>query len=326
MASSAITVISAQGSILNEILDATYGIWSDGLSRSAYGRGDAAQLRTPWGQLHLSRLALVDGDLLLASARQYELSAVLEGRPVRVLGLGALFTQPAHRGRGHARRLVEQIIGRASQQGFGLALLFSEIGTEYYAPLGFAPIEMRDVILRVIESPRYGAPATMIRGGDDRDLAAIAAMGRARAEACRFHLDRDPDFIKYAIARKRLRAGLGPAGARELHFFIAEEGAEAAAYVVLSAGSGEWILEECGDRDPSGARVGAMLQALVAREPAERRLPIRGWLPRGFLPPQLEVVETRVPSELMMIRVLTDARRSPALEAGDVLYWRGDLI
>jgi hypothetical protein len=30
------------------------------------------------------------------------------------------------------------------------------------------------------------------------------------------------------------------------------------------------MIEECGDRDPSGARVGAILQALIAREPAKR--------------------------------------------------------
>jgi hypothetical protein len=37
-----------------------------------------------------------------------------------------------------------------------------------------------------------------------------------------------------------------------------------------------WTLEECGDRDPSGAGVGALLQALIAREPSERRPTIRG--------------------------------------------------
>jgi hypothetical protein len=47
---------------------------------------------------------------------------------------------------------------------------------------------------------------TMVRGGEERDLAAIVAMGRARAEPCRFHLDRDVDFVQYAITSKRLLA------------------------------------------------------------------------------------------------------------------------
>ena len=75
---------------------------------------------------------------------------------------------------------------------------------------------------------------TMVRGGEDRDLAAIAAMGEARASPFRFHLERDVDFVKYTMTRKRLLAGLGSAGVRQFQFVIAEEGITAAAYVVIS--------------------------------------------------------------------------------------------
>ena len=42
------------------------------------------------------------------------------------------------------------------------------------------------------------------------------------------------------------------------------------AYVVLSQNQFGWTLEEAGDRDPAGARLGAILQVLVAREPVDR--------------------------------------------------------
>ena len=96
-----------------------------------------------------------------------------------------------------------------STEGADLALLFSEIGPDYYARLGFEPIATIDRQLRVIESTRYGAPMTMIRGGDDRDLKDIVALGGTRAEPYRFHLNRDRDLVQFAIARKRLLAGLG---------------------------------------------------------------------------------------------------------------------
>src|SRR4029077_1768125 len=89
---------------------------------------------------------------------------------------------------------------------------------------GFEPIVGADLILHVAESPRHGAPMTMVRGGEERDLPAVAAMGRVRAEPFRFHLDRDVDFIQYAITRKRLRAGLGSPGFRPLAFFISQKG------------------------------------------------------------------------------------------------------
>ena len=64
--------------------------------------------------------------------------------------------------------------------------------------------------IRVVESTRHGAPMTMVRGGEDRDLAAIVAMGDARARLSRFHLVRDVDFVKFALTRRRLLAGLAP--------------------------------------------------------------------------------------------------------------------
>jgi GNAT superfamily N-acetyltransferase len=223
----------AEGAILEAILDATYEIWHAGLSRPAYGRLWAAQLATAWGRDHLRRLALVEADEVLASAKVSMFDATLDGVSIRVAGLGAVFTQPAHRGRGAARDLIELLLERAAADGADLALLFSEIGPEYYARLGFEPIETTVKQLGVFQSERYGAPATMVRGGEERDLAAVASMEQTRAAGYRFHLNRDRDVVHFSIAKKRLLAGLGPPGARELLFFIAEEGASAAAYVVI---------------------------------------------------------------------------------------------
>jgi hypothetical protein len=132
--------------------------------------------------------------------------------------------------------------------------------------------------------------------------------------------------VQYAVTKKRLLAGLGPARARQLHFFIAEEGITAAAYVVVSIVGTTWTIEECGDRDPSGARVGAILQALIAREPVERRPTIRAWLPRGFVPPQVTIVSAKPSTDVMMMRPLGTTVVQPPLTSDDVLYWRSDIF
>ena len=206
-----------------------------------------------------------------------------------------------------------------------MALLFPQAALEEDAREGFETIPLTEVTLEVASS-RRGAPMTMVRGGEERDLAAIVAMGRIRAEPVRFHLDRDLDHVQYAITRKRLLAGLGTAAERQLHFFIAEEGITAAAYVVISVAGGAWTLEECGDRDASGARVGALLQALIAREPSARRPTIRAWLPPGFRPPQLTIVPAAPSIGIMMVRHLCAAALPPRLSADDVLYWGNDLF
>jgi len=322
----------AEGPVLEQILDATYEIWHEGLDQRAYARYYAAQLATPWGRGHLSRFALVDRGDVQASAKLYTFDATLDARPIRVAGIGAVFTQPAHRRRGAARELLERLLEHAStNRGHkaDVALLFSEIGPDYYTRLGFSPILTSEQQIRVIESTRYGAPATWVRGGDDADYPVLAALGVTRAAPFRFHLNRDRDLIHYAIAKKRLLAGLGPVGARELHFFAAEEGSSAVAYVVISVnrtvGDVVWTLEECGDRDPTGARVGAILQVLIAREPSEKRPLIRGWLPAGFRPQQIEIVSEAPPHEILMVRPLTAAGKAAAALRGDqILYWRGD--
>ena len=320
-------LVEADGPILDRILDDTYDIWSDGLTRHAYGRFYAAQVATPWGRTHLRRFALVEGDEVLASAKLYRFDAVLDERPIQVAGIGAVFTSPACRGRGAARELLERLLERAATEGDDLALLFSEIGPDYYARLGFTAIATTDRRLRVTESTRYGAPMTMVRGGDDRDLKDIVAMGLTRAEPYRFHFSRDRDLVHFAIARKRLLAGLGPAGARIVDFFIAEEGASAVSYLVISVQGNAWTIEEIGDRDPSGARAGAMLQALIAREPAEKRPSITAWLPAGFLPPQVTIADAKPSRDVMMTRALTGrARLARPLGESDVCFWRGDVF
>ena len=318
-------VIPVEGASLERVLDAAHSSSSEGLSRHAYGRRDAAQMRTAWGRLHQRRLALVDGDEVLASAMQYDLAAVLDQQPVRVCGMAQIVPHPAVGASTPARELVDRLLEQAAREGAALALVFSDMDTAKQVG-GFDMVRMTDVEIGVAEPSRRGAPMTLIRGGEERDLAAIVAMGRIRADPFRFHLDRDVDFVQYAITRKRLLAGLGTPGARQLHFFIAEEGITAAAYVVVSIIGDMWTLEECGDRDPSGARVGAILQALIAREPVERRPTIRAWLPSGFVPPQVTIVSAKPSTEVMMTRPLGSKEAHPRLSGDDVLYWRSDVI
>jgi GNAT superfamily N-acetyltransferase len=319
------TIVPAEGVILERVRDALHLISPEGLSRQAYAKFDTAQMKTTWGRLHQRPLALVDGADVLASATQYDLAAVLDQRPVRVCGIGSIFSAPAHRDGGHARELVDRLLDEATRDGAVMALLFSEMSHENYEPNGFEVVSMTEAELTVAESSRRGAPMTLIRGGEERDLAAIVAMGQIRASPFRFHLDRDVDFVQYAVTKKRLLAGLGPARARQLHFFIAEEGITAAAYVVVSIVGSTWTIEECGDRDPSGARVGAILQALIAREPVDRRPTIRGWLPTGFVPPQVTIVSAKPSTEALMVRPL-GSMVVPRLSGADVLYWRSDIF
>lgn len=320
------TVVPAEGPLLDRILDLTYPALHQDLSRQAFTRLDAVQRKTAWSLRHQRRFALMEGADVLASAQRYDLAATLDRRHVSVCGIGAVCIYAARRDINHARVLVDRLIDDASRNGAQLALLFVTTDWTSYVPDGFEIIPTVDVELTVAESSRHGAPMMLVRSGEDRDLAAIAAMGQARAGQFRFHLDRDVDLVKYAITKKRLLAGLGGAGVRQLEFVIAEEGITAAAYIVISIVGRTWTVEECGDRDPSGARVGAVLQTLIAREPMERRPVIRGWLPPGFVPPQVTIVSTKPSTDIMLGRFLAAKERQLRLSREEVLYWRSDVF
>jgi GNAT superfamily N-acetyltransferase len=319
-------VVAAQGAVLDRVLDGRSRTMSSGLERQAYGRFHAARTKTPWGERGQRTFALVEGETILASAERYSLAGVLDGRAVQVCGIGSLWTGPSGRGVGHAQRLIDALLDTAAADGAEIALLFRQAGADDDGRNEFHDLPLTDLTLRVTESSRRGAPMTMMRGGEERDLAAIAAMGRVRAGPFRLHLDRDIDFVRYAITTKRLLAGLWSTNSRQLQFFIAEEGITAAAYVIVSVVGDTWTLEECGDRDATGARVGALLQALIAREPAERRPTIHTWLPPHFLPPQVTIASASPSIGTVGVRMLGSRAIAPPLSADDVLYWRNDVF
>lgn len=317
-------VVPATGAILQQILDDTHALWGDGLSRVHYDKAWAAQLKTPWGRHHLDRVALVDGPHIMCSAKRYDLSLRLDGRIRRVLGIGAVFTPPAHRGRGAARELITRMLDTAVAEGQEFAMLFSEISPAFYERLDFVPVPLMESTFEV-DQKRGGAPAMLVRSGDDRDLPSIVEMSAARAASARLALDRSEDFIRYGITRKRLQSGLAPIGARNTEFLVVEEGHQAVAYLVSTEENGRWMIEECGDRDPAGARLGAMLQVMLARYPSERLPEIKGWWPHGYVPPQMKVVATTPTQEVLMIRPLRDRILPlPPLAAAEVVYWHAD--
>ncbi len=316
---------------IQEILDETHPLWGEGLDRAGYARYNEAQRRTAWGARHLQRLVLTDGRRWLSTAKRYELQARLDGREVRVLGIGAVFTPERLRRQGFAADLIRRMLDQAEGEGFELALLFSEIGTSYYRSLGFQSAPIAQVRLAV--APLAGPAAIPMRSGEPRDAAAIAEMNVRQAEGFRFTVVRDVDYVTHAIVKKRLLAASGPPARRRVEFFVVEEGGRAAGYVVLLEVGQFWMITECGDRDPLGARVGAMLQTVLAQakqEPGSTSGPlypthIRAWLPPNFLPPQVRILAREIPALTMMLRPIGRSRRiDPPLRDQDLAYWHAD--
>jgi GNAT superfamily N-acetyltransferase len=323
-------VLSPDDPLHDQALDHTFAQWNDLLTREGYAQYNRAQLRTAWGARHLQRVGLVSNGILLSSAKRYRVSVRLDGRTVPTIGIGAVFTPPEHRGRGHAAALIEHIVDAAHADGAALAMLFSEIAPHYYERLGFSVVPMLQALVGVPRRP--GAPAVLVRSGEPRDLDLIVQTHHQRATGYRFSLAYDPEWLQYTLAKKRMLSGFGPPGTRDVEFFVCEEGTRAVAWVLLqiarrhrATDAESWSIASCGDRDPSGARVGAMLQALVARTPGSRPPVIHAWWPARFDPVQLAIHRRKVTGSILMTRPLAEAGRiGPPIAADDVLYWHAD--
>jgi len=311
-------LIAADEARLESILDDTYPTWGEGLSRPAYGAWNRAQTATRWGRGHLTRVAIVDHERLLASAKRYDLRARVGETVVPVLGIGAVFTPPALRGRGHARVLIDMMTAEAADRGCRFALLFSEIGAPYYESLGFHVLPRTLLSIESVRKP--GAPATFVRSGEAADLPAIAELSARYDTGASFTLERSADLIEFGFARRRLLAGLGPSGLREVEFFVAEEGHQAVAYAFITRGPTGVVLEECGDRDPAGARLGSLLQVLAGRTPAEPAARMIAWLPPALRPPQVRVMVESPAPVVMMVRPIGDQVMPEP--AGGVVCWQ----
>jgi GNAT superfamily N-acetyltransferase len=317
-------VVPATGPVLAQILNDTHPLWNDGLPRENYAKEWAAQLKTPWGQQHLDRVALVDGPHVMSSAKRYDFALRIDGRIRRVLGIGAVFTAPAHRGRGCARELLTWMLDTAVTEGQEFAMLFSEIAPAFYERLDFVPVPLLETTLEV-DQKRGGTPAMLVRSGDNKDLPAIAEMSAARTAEARLSLDRSEELIRFQITRKRLHSGLAPAGHRNNEFLVVEEGHQAVAYLVCTEQNGRWMVEEAGDRDPSGARLGAILQVMLSRYPAERLPEIKCWWPQSSIPPQVKIAAAIPTQSVLMIRPLRDRILPlPPLAAPQVAFWHSD--
>ena len=143
----------------------------------------------------------------------------------------------------------------------------------------------------------------MVRAGENSDAAGVAAMHDQRARGFDLAMLPDEAQVRYSISKKRMFAGLGTGLGRSIEYFVSEEGHQAVAFVLLqvtrgaSGQSDTWSIEACGDRDPSGARLGAMLQVLLARAPSAQRPIIRAWWPDSLRPPQLRIVHASPPAK-----------------------------
>jgi predicted acetyltransferase len=119
------------------VLHETVHIWSSGLSSLDYRRLLTLQMQTPWFRRNCRFMIYKNHGVLRSSCKLYTFEFFAHGRTYRLAGLGAIYTQLDSRGNGYASELINEVLDFCEEQNFDGVVLYSEIGTDFYADFGF---------------------------------------------------------------------------------------------------------------------------------------------------------------------------------------------
>lgn len=82
----------------------------------------------------VSMAGLREGDTVVSSLQQQQLTLATPTGDVTAVGIGRVYTNDTHRGRGLARMLIERVM---AQSGLSTFVVFADIDPTFYAALGF---------------------------------------------------------------------------------------------------------------------------------------------------------------------------------------------
>jgi GNAT superfamily N-acetyltransferase len=241
---------------------------------------------SPWGRACYAWRALVDDEgHVLSSLKLYRPMLRLDGASVRACAIGAVFTPRRLRRRGLAATLIRECLDEAERRGDGAALLFTDIGTDYYRALGFTALPCEDVVGSLPGAKAAKAErGTTLRAMTHDDLLKVCDAHDAVSAKRPIAVLRDRAHWEFLL----LRAGTF---FRRLdhsdlahRFMIAMESGNPVGYLVGVVGAGEWNLREARAFDGAGATLGRILAAGAAEAAAASASAVWGWIPRDVWP------------------------------------------
>ncbi len=245
-------------------------IWGGGLEEPrfvAFQRrlADAAEAKD-----RFRLLGLFEGARMLAAMKAYELNGGYAGRALKLLGMGAVFTPPELRRRGHAALMLKLAMAQAAGLGQAAAVLFSDIGAEYYQRLGFRALESRECTVGAGELPHTSGfrPAAP---GDELALSRIFASGRNPAK--NLTLGRGGWTLRFQLRRLRELARARSVGEPEWGLLVSGRSGEGGAMMRLGRDTLD-VLDAAWSSKAAREEVLGGLRDCMVRA---RRLKLRVW-------------------------------------------------
>ena len=205
-------------------------IWGGGLSEDRFQLFQRRLADAPEARERYRLLGWFVKGTLTAAMKAYDLRATCAARPLRVLGVGAVFTPPELRRRGHAAAMLQAVMDDYASRGGQAAVLFSDIGVRYYERLGFRALESRECTVGVSELPRLPGSTRPALAGDEPLMTRLFAASRGDRT---FALARDGWTLRFQLRRLRELARARGSGEPEWGLIAEGRSGEGAAMLRL---------------------------------------------------------------------------------------------
>ena len=199
---------------------------------------------------------------LVCSLKRYDAVLSTPSGAVRTVGIGALFTTPEQRRRGHANRLVRIVMEQARSAGYGAALLYSDIDPRFYERMGYVLLPHPTWIAKTPDLPPMDAFA--VRPIDDAGQ--LLAIHERSFE---------PNWVR--MRRNGASWALATWRQRQAKTWLLIEQEREVGYIIASKHDDLlWVVDEAMlEPQKSAERLWATLRKLAVQEGAAR---IAGWL------------------------------------------------
>jgi predicted N-acetyltransferase YhbS len=266
---------------LESIFRESWTLWGSGLTYEDYVGLWRDLRRTTWGRRNASLYVWLDArGRVLSSMKVYRPRLQVAGRTSRATVIGALFTPRRRRRRGHASALMRAELARAKDRGDAAALLFSDIGAEFYAAFDFRVLPAEEDWARLPADPQP-PPGWLLRPASDGDGEPIR---HAHEDSCRLKelsMVRDDDHWRFLEVRSS--CFFERLGDRHLHQRrqVALERGRFAGYLVTVECRDEWNVREVGAPGGDEAAMAAILRCGAAQARQAEMRDFYAWLPPG---------------------------------------------
>ncbi len=257
----------------------THGLWGAGLEYEAYRSFWLDLSRTAWACEHLAHLVWHEQGRVLASMKLYQPAVQWYGRPGTVAGIGAVFTVPEHRGQGHASAMLRAALALSRARGDRGALLFSDIGADFYVRLGFRALAAEEAWGKLV-APQGTAGGWRLRPLTPDDLPLVARFFQDAVRQRLFSIVRNVEYWRYLVERSE-------GYFRRLHgsdlsqrFQIAVRDGETRGYLISMDVGDVWIVREAVVVPDDDEALAGLLRAGAAAAWRRGLRRVHGWLSR----------------------------------------------